>query len=159
MKLASLITFYFLLNYGNCHEIETQTVTLGTPYIISCKVEDPQLVQGCWVETPMGNLKILWSGARWERGRLLNIDNIDLCGVKITKAIKSDEGIWKCILAIGTKEKTINEVTKIDVKVKENSFLNITEMDQGQRPMLSIERNFSSSPVRLMLFYSYVKYL
>ena len=126
MKLVILITLYFLLNQGNCHEIETKTARLGSSYNISCKIQNPELIKGCWIENPMGSLKILWSGAKWERGRLRNLDQVDLCGVRVSKAIESDHGIWKCILAIGTKNETVNVVKKIDLKIKQNSFSKLT---------------------------------
>ena len=126
MKLVILITLHFFLSQGNCHEIETKTARLGSSYNISCKIQNPELIKGCWIENPMGSLKILWSGSKWERGRLRNLDQEGLCGVRVSKAIESDHGIWKCILALGTKNETVNVVKKIDLKIKQNSFPKLT---------------------------------
>merc|ERR1719367_2093660 len=120
MKLALLVTFCFFLHHCDCQGIENKSVRIGSSYNISCKIQDHEHVQGCWLENPMGNLKILWSGSKWERGRLKKLDQEDLCGVHVTKAIPSDEGIWKCILAIGKQDETANVVTNIEVKVEQD---------------------------------------
>ena len=136
MKSALLCAFCFFLLQSNCQEIENKSVKIGNSYNISCKIQDHEHVQGCWLENPMGSLKILWSGSKWERGRLKKLDQEDLCGVHITKAIPSDEGKWKCILAIGKQDKTINDVTNIDVKV-EQELLPKLKMQNDMDPLIS----------------------
>ena len=148
MKLALLGTFCLFLLQSNCQEIENKSVKIGTSYNISCKIQDLEHVQGCWLENPMGSLKILWSGSKWERGRLKKLDQEDLCGVHVTKAIPSDEGIWKCILAIGKQDETINDVTNIEVKV-EQDLLPKLKMQNNVDPLISKEKKISLQSVSI----------
>ena len=146
MKLIPLTLFYFIFRQLNCLEIESTYAKIGAPFDISCKIQDPKLILGCWVENSMGSLKILSSGSNWERGRLKKLDNEELCGVHVTRAIRSDEGIWKCILAIGTKDKFVNNVTKIEVKIEQNLLHKLT-IKNHMDPLLSKEKTISLQSV------------
>ena len=146
MKLALLVTFCFFMLFCNCQEIDKKVVKIGTSFNISCKIQDHEHVQGCWLENPMGSLKILWSGSKWERGRLKKLDQEDLCGVHITKAIPSDEGIWKCILAIGKQDESINDVTNIEVKI-EQDLLPKLKMQNDMDPLISKAKKISLQSV------------
>ena len=62
---------------------------------------------------------MLWPGAKYDGGRVVNIDESDLCGANVNRARKEDAGIWRCNVVIRKSERTFYDESKIQVTVND----------------------------------------
>ena len=70
--MKNLILIYFIFHHG----VNTSNATIikrkiGQSYKLTCTKNEHKDVGGCYLQTPKGVIYVLWSGARWENGRIL----------------------------------------------------------------------------------------
>ena len=119
MKTVILIIISFLFEFGYCSEIHIIYAKVGESYNITCSIKELKDVKACFLLTPSDQVKMLWSGARLDKGRIMAIDDPTLCGAKVREARKDDAGVWRCIVEIHTSEGTINKIAKLKVIVQD----------------------------------------
>jgi len=92
-------------------------------------------IKACAWITPKGKTFILWADATYEAGRIKQHgDATKQCGVKINKALDTDNGKWKCqVTSIDETSNAISETKSVDVTVAV----------PPQKVQLKIDENFS----------------
>ena len=118
MKTAFLVIISSLLQFTNCSDNHTVNVDIGQSYNITCDIKNLKHVKACFLMTPSDQVKMLFSGARLDQGRITSVNDPTKCGAKVQNARKDDEGTWRCIVAIHTSGRTINKIVKIQVAVQ-----------------------------------------
>ena len=114
--MKNLFLIYFIFHHG----VNTSNATIikrkiGQSYKLTCAKNEHKDVRGCYLQTPKGVIYVLWSGARWENGRILPDINHPCRQTEVKNARRDDEGIWEYHQFIQTKRGTIRVVNIIEV--------------------------------------------
>ena len=114
--MKNLLLIYFIFHHG----VNTSNATIikrkiGQSYKLTCAKKEHKDVGGCYLQTPKGAIYVLWSGARWENGRILADINHPCKQTEVKNARRDDEGIWEYHQFIQTKPGTIRVVNIIEV--------------------------------------------
>ena len=115
-KIKKLILVYFIFH----HSVYISNTTIirrkiGQSYKLTYGKDDYEDVRGCYLQNPKGSIYVLWSDARWEKGRILANTNHPCREIEVKSARRDDEGFWECHQFIQTKRGTIRVVNKIEV--------------------------------------------
>ena len=115
-KIKKIILVYFIFH----HSVYISNTTIirrkiGQSYKLTYGKDDYEDVRGCYLQNPKGSIYVLWSDARWEKGRILANTNHPCREIEVKNARRDDEGFWECHQFIQTKRGTIRVVNKIEV--------------------------------------------
>ena len=115
-KIKTLILIFLIFRY-EVYTTNTNVIRrkIGQSYKLPCGKTKRIDVGGCYLQTSRGKIYVLWSGARWDKGRI--VANIDYpCSeTEVQSARSDDEGIWECHQFIKTAHRTVRVVNKIKV--------------------------------------------
>ena len=115
-RIKKLILVYFIFH----HSVYISNTTIirrkiGQSYKLTYGKDEYEDVGGCYLQTPKGSIYVLWSDARWEKGRISANTNYPCREIEVKGARRDDEGFWECHQFIQTKRGTIRVVSKIEV--------------------------------------------
>ena len=114
--MKNLILIYFIFHHGvNTSNTTIIKTKIGQSYKLTCGKNEHKDVRGCYLQSPKGVIYVLWSGARWENGRILPNINHPCRQTEVQNARRDDEGFWECHQFIQTNRGTIRVVNKIEV--------------------------------------------
>ncbi len=125
IKMKRLILIYLIFHH-DVYTTKTTTVRrkIGQSYKLTCGKTEHKNVRGCYLQAPKGVIYVLWSGARWEKGRIVPDINHPCSTTKVQTARRDDEGFWECHQFIQSIHGTVTSVNKIEVIIDPTFVVN-----------------------------------